>query len=163
MEKELVEKAVGSFRAPPEMYNCAQSVVSVAEDASLLDEMKSCGGGRAPEGLCGALWGAMALSPAEETDEITLEGVRIVFTHGHLYDAKWSYTRLSALAASRGAKICLFGHTHAPTEEYHGEGDAAFTLFNPGSISHPNFGRPTYGVITLANGAYLLSHGEADF
>ena len=70
MEKELVEKAVGSFRAPPEMYNCAQSVVSVAEDASLLDEMKSCGGGRAPEGLCGALWGAMALSPAEERESV---------------------------------------------------------------------------------------------
>ena len=103
------------------------------------------------------------LSPAEETDEITLEGVRIVFTHGHLYDAKWSYTRLSALAASRGAKICLFGHTHRPTEEYHSEGNPPFTLFNPGSIGQPNLGRPSYGVLTLANGAYLLSHGEADF
>ena len=103
------------------------------------------------------------LSPVEETDEITLEGVRIVFTHGHLYDAKWSYTRLSSLAASRGAKICLVGHTHAPTEEYHGEGESAFTLFNPGSISRPNFGRPTYGVITLSEGSYLLSHGEFTF
>lgn len=103
------------------------------------------------------------LSAVEETDAITLEGVPIVFTHGHLYDAKWSYTRLCSLAASRGAKICLFGHTHAPTEEYHVEGETAFTLFNPGSISRPNFGRPSYGVLTLANGTYLLSHGEADF
>lgn len=103
------------------------------------------------------------ISAVEETDEITLEGVRIVFTHGHLYDAKWSYTRLSSLALSRGAKICLFGHTHAPTEEYHGEGENPFTLFNPGSISRPNFGRPTYGVLTLSEGSYLLSHGEAVF
>ncbi len=103
------------------------------------------------------------LSPTEETDMITLEGVRIVFTHGHKYDAKWSYNGLCALAASRGAKICLFGHTHAPTEAYHGEGDPPFTLFNPGSIGQPHLGRPTYGVLTLVNGTYLLSHGEADF
>ncbi len=103
------------------------------------------------------------LSPIEETDQITLEGVPIVFTHGHLYDAKWSYRGLCALAAARGAKICLFGHTHAPTEEYHSEGDRPFTLFNPGSIGHPNLGRPTYGVLTIKDGNYLLSHGEAEF
>ena len=103
------------------------------------------------------------LSAVEETDAITLEGVPIVFTHGHIYQAKYSYHGLCALAAARGAKICLFGHTHRPTEEYHSEGNPPFTLFNPGSIGQPNLGRPSYGVLTLANGTYLLSHGEADF
>lgn len=103
------------------------------------------------------------LSPIEETDTITLDGVRIVFTHGHRYDAKYSYRGLSALASSRGAQICLFGHTHSPTEQYHGEGEPPFTLFNPGSIGQPNLGRPTYGLLTITNGQYLLSHGEVDF
>ena len=103
------------------------------------------------------------LSAVEETDSITLEGVKIVFTHGHKYDAKYSYHALSALAASRGAKICLFGHTHVPTEEYRGEGDAPFTLFNPGSIGRPMLSRPTYGLLTISDGQYLLSHGETDF
>ncbi len=105
----------------------------------------------------------MPLSPVEETEEITLEGVRIVFTHGHKYDAKYSYRSLSVLAAARGANICLFGHTHSPMEEYHGEGDKPFTLFNPGSIGKPNLSRPTYGLLTLSDGQYLLSHGETDF
>ena len=103
------------------------------------------------------------LSPVEETDMITLENVPIVFTHGHLYDAKWSYTRLRALAAARGAKICLFGHTHSPTEEYNADGNPPATLFNPGSIGRPNLGRPTYGLLTISDGQYLLSHGETDF
>ena len=103
------------------------------------------------------------LSPVEETDFITLEGVSIVFTHGHKYDAKFSYHGLCALAAARGAQICLFGHTHSPTEEYHGEGEKPFTLFNPGSIGQPSCIRPTYGVLTLFDGQYLLSHGETDF
>ncbi len=103
------------------------------------------------------------LSPVEETDMITLEGVRIVFTHGHLYQAKYSYHGLCSLAASRGANVCLFGHTHSPTEQYHAEGNPPFTLFNPGSIGHPNLGRPTYGLLTIKNGTYLLSHGETEF
>ena len=103
------------------------------------------------------------LSSVEETDSITLEGVKIVFTHGHVYGAKSSYHGLSALAAARGAKICLFGHTHTPTEEYHSEGENPFTLFNPGSIGRPCLSRPTYGVLTIADGQYLLSHGETDF
>ena len=99
------------------------------------------------------------LYPTEETDEITLEGVKLVFTHGHKYDAKLSLAGLRALAARRGAGICLFGHTHHQTQEYCGEGDLPFTLFNPGSIGQPDCGRPSYGVLTLSEGQYLLSVG----
>ena len=44
------------------------------------------------------------LSAVEETDAVTLEGVRIVFTHGHKYGAKYSHGGLMALAAARGAE-----------------------------------------------------------
>ena len=103
------------------------------------------------------------LSAVEETDAVTLEGVRIVFTHGHKYGAKYSHSGLMALAAARGADICLFGHTHAPMEKYCGEGEKPFTLFNPGSIGRPMLSRPTYGLLTITDGQYLLSHGETDF
>ena len=103
------------------------------------------------------------LYPTEETDEITIEGVTIVFTHGHKYDAKFSTGGLCALAARKDARLCLFGHTHRPTEEYHSEREAPFTLFNPGSIGRPDLGRPTYGLLTIKDGNYLLSHGETEY
>lgn len=45
------------------MYNCAQAVCAAFGRDDLLDDMKNCGGGRAPEGMCGALYAATALSP----------------------------------------------------------------------------------------------------
>ena len=97
------------------------------------------------------------LSPVEEIDMITLEGVRIVFTHGHKYGAKYSHSGLMALAAARGADVCLFGHTHTPTEEYHGEGERPFTLFNPGSIARPRDTGPSYGRIDVKGKEILLN------
>ncbi len=45
------------------MYNCAQTVCAAFGREDLLESMKTCGGGRAPEGTCGALYGAMQLAP----------------------------------------------------------------------------------------------------
>jgi hypothetical protein len=73
MEKELVEKAVANFRVPPTMYNCAQTVASVTEDENIISDMKSCGGGRAPDGLCGALYAAIMISPPEKRAEVRKE------------------------------------------------------------------------------------------
>lgn len=73
MEKELVEKAVANFRVPPTMYNCAQTVASVTENEDIISDMKSCGGGRAPDGLCGALYAAIMISPADRRDEVRKE------------------------------------------------------------------------------------------
>ncbi len=64
-----VEQALATFRTPPHMYNCAQTVCAAFGREDLLDAMKSCGGGRAPEGTCGALYGAMQVAP-ERAEEI---------------------------------------------------------------------------------------------
>jgi len=63
-----IEQALSTFRQPPYMYNCAQTVCAAFGREDLLEEMKVCGGGRAPEGTCGALYGAMQVAPdkAEE-------------------------------------------------------------------------------------------------
>ncbi len=64
-----VETALATFRQPPYMYNCAQTICAAFGRQDLLEEMKNCGGGRAPEGTCGALYGAMQVAP-ERAEEL---------------------------------------------------------------------------------------------
>lgn len=64
------EKALSTFRQPPCMYNCAQTVCAAFDRDDMLEAMKACGGGRAPEGTCGALYAATLLAP-ERAGEIT--------------------------------------------------------------------------------------------
>lgn len=52
------------------MYNCAQTICAAFGREDLLESMKTCGGGRAPEGTCGALYGALQVAPAEQGDAI---------------------------------------------------------------------------------------------
>lgn len=68
-DMNAAEKALSTFREPPFMYNCAQTVCAAFGREDLLEEMKSCGGGRAPEGMCGALYGAVQVAP-ERAEEI---------------------------------------------------------------------------------------------
>ena len=76
---------------------------------------------------------------------LTLEGKRIFFTHGHIYNVKYGYQRVIEAARQREADICLFGHTHVPVAEYH---DGLY-LMNPGSLGQPYDGTPTYGIIDI--------------
>lgn len=61
-------KCSETYKAAPYFYNCAQAVVARFRP-ELLEAAGSCGGGRAPEGLCGALYGAMMAEP-EKAEEI---------------------------------------------------------------------------------------------
>lgn len=91
-------------------------------------------------------------------DSITLEGKKIVFTHGNLYGAKAGYGGLISLAREEGADILLFGHTHTPCEIYINEYEKPFYLFNPGAASGYDAG---FGLIQLSEGKEpLLSHGK---
>ena len=58
-----VEQALATFRQKPYMYNCAQTVCAAFGREDLVEPMALCGGGRAPEGTCGALYGAMMVAP----------------------------------------------------------------------------------------------------
>ena len=64
----MKKNALSVFRKDPERLNCAQSVLyawrEVSGDTSIpLDEVKLFGGGRAPNGLCGALHTACMVAP----------------------------------------------------------------------------------------------------
>ena len=89
---------------------------------------------------------------------LDIEGHRILFCHGHRYGVKGGLGGLIAAAKRRGADIALFGHTHEPYEEYLPE--YGLWLFNPGALSSPAHGEPTYGLLTLSPGGLLFSHGE---
>ena len=61
----IEEKALSMFRAEPYRYNCAQTVCAALERLDLVESLSACSGGRAPDGLCGALYGALQCSPEE--------------------------------------------------------------------------------------------------
>lgn len=65
-------------------------------------------------------------------DEITLEveGVKIFACHGDGYGVKRGRARLAERAASAGAAIALYGHTHEAVED----NIDGVTLFNPGTL-----------------------------
>ena len=69
IDKEREEAAV-VFRKPPRMLNCSQSVAAVCGRDELVDGLAGFGGGRAPEGLCGALYAALAIVPEAKRDEL---------------------------------------------------------------------------------------------
>ncbi len=68
-----VQNAVDNYTAPGHPYNCAQAVVTGMDRDDLVAEMKMCGGGRAPEGFCGALHGALAITNPAHRDAIIQE------------------------------------------------------------------------------------------
>lgn len=60
--------ALSVFRKTPEHLNCAQAVLSAWQTATgdthiALAALKPFGGGRAPGGVCGALYGACVAAP----------------------------------------------------------------------------------------------------
>lgn len=66
----MKKRALTVFRQPPERLNCAQAVLhawrEVTGDHSIaLADLKPFGGGRAPEGLCGALHAACTVAPTK--------------------------------------------------------------------------------------------------
>ncbi|MEG1932860.1 MAG: metallophosphoesterase [Pygmaiobacter sp.] len=75
-------------------------------------------------------------------------GKLIFLTHGNGYEVKMTTSALLATAKQRGADIALFGHTHLA---YYAYTDGIY-LFNPGALSMPQAGRPSYGVLTLNSG-----------
>lgn len=84
----------------------------------------------------------------EEPSEILLEleGQRMLLCHGHTYGVKTSLLSAGYTAEEKHLDLFLFGHTHRSLVDKRGK-----TLFlNPGSIGE--YGRATYGVLTLEQG-----------
>lgn len=107
--------------------------------------------------------------PTETT--VTLEGYKIMLTHGNLYNIEPTYfDKAAARAANIGADILLLGHTHFPLEKYLPAGSeiGGVTLgkplwvFNPGSVgrlrSDTGF-KYHFGTMSLSDKGVLFGHG----
>ena len=81
---------------------------------------------------------------------LTLEGVRVLLTHGHRQNVKTSLLNLGLYAQEQEANVALFGHTHLPTEQYYEN----ILLYNPGSLGEPRNLRPSVGLLTLDKGIF---------
>ena len=99
-------------------------------------------------------------SNEQDTAVIELGGYRFFICHGHTLGVKYGLETLAAAARRNGADAALFGHTHVTHEECLTGGQKPLYLFNPGSISMPALGRPSFGVITATPRGILFSHGH---
>ena len=94
---------------------------------------------------------------------LSFEGHKLLLCHGHTHFVKSGYGALLSYAASRGADIVLFGHTHQACLERIEAGTVIggsplardLYLFNPGSIAQGEF-----GTLVLMGESVLLSHGS---
>ncbi len=85
----------------------------------------------------------------------TYENVKIIFTHGHKYNAKYSTDALLRLAKENNAQIVCFGHSHC---RYNGYQDGIHIL-NPGSAAQPRDGNPPgYAFIDITESGIMCSH-----
>lgn len=75
-----------------------------------------------------------------------LDGVRLLMTHGHIYQVKMGRGAAVRAAREAGAGILLFGHTHEACCEY----ERGLWIVNPGSAG--SLVRPTYAVVILEDG-----------
>ena len=65
-----MNKAVEIYSRVPKTHNCAQSVAAGCGREDLVESLKANGGGKTPEGRCGALYVALLLSPKETHDAL---------------------------------------------------------------------------------------------
>ena len=79
-----------------------------------------------------------------------LDGVGAFLTHGHLFGVKRDpmLTDLCEAAASYGAQLALFGHTHEAYLDDRGD----LTLLNPGAIGA--WGIASYAVVETTDGGF---------
>ncbi len=87
-----------------------------------------------------------------------VNGIRIVFTHGHNQRVNFTDEYLFELARQNGARIVLFGHTHCRLIKYK---DGVYAV-NPGSASQPRDGLPpSYAFIDITDdGQIFCAHTE---
>ena len=76
------EKALSTFRTEPWRHNCAQAVCAALGREDLLEAVSACGTGRAPDGVCGALYGALLCTPVQSREELKRQFVeKLGYSH----------------------------------------------------------------------------------
>lgn len=81
------------------------------------------------------------------------EGYTVFATHGNLYQVKFGLDKIIQRARESHASILLYGHTHQSFTDYR---DGIY-IFNPGSLSRPQSGIPSYGILDLTEAGIVCN------
>ena len=85
-------------------------------------------------------------SMLKSSDSVTVNGVKIFYTHGHTLSVKSGSGNLLKKARNEGYELVLYGHTHVASCEY----CDGIHVVNPGSIGQPrDASSPSYAIIDL--------------
>ena len=68
-----------------------------------------------------------------ETATMTINGIKLFMTHGHLFSVKQTPAMLISHAVTEGANIVLFGHTHTAANYF----EQGVMVINPGTAGYP--------------------------
>ena len=90
--------------------------------------------------------------------EITLEGKKLFYTHGHAYNVKYGLYNICCAAREKKADIVLFGHTHTPYCEF----EEGVWLVNPGSAGASNDGLLHYATLLIGKVGIIPKLKTAD-
>ncbi len=93
---------------------------------------------------------------------VEIGGVKIWMLHGHTVGLNGGYGGAIGQALRAGADVLLCGHTHTPYDRCITDRETPLYVFNPGSIGQPYGYAYSYGVLTVRNGQFLLSHGQIE-
>lgn len=83
-------------------------------------------------------------------EEITLEGIKIFYTHGHFYNVKFGDCELISAARDRKANVVLYGHTHVKDNRY----EDGLYILNPGSLH--GYGA-SYGTVDITKAGIVTN------
>ena len=81
-------------------------------------------------------------SQLSSVGEYEVEGVKIFYTHGHIYGVKSGDYGLISAAREHRAQVALFGHTHLAREDY----EDGLYLMNPGRLGG---WEASYGILDI--------------
>lgn len=80
---------------------------------------------------------------------IEFDSHKILICHGHTLGVSYGTERLETLARQKDCEVALFGHTHHATLK---KCDDGLIVLNPGSVSRPRGGRPSFAVLESEDG-----------
>ena len=82
-------------------------------------------------------------------EEFTVDGVRFMATHGHIYNVKYGLFDIDRAAREKQADIVLYGHTHIAEDTVRD----GVRFCNPGSLGYGK----SFGVIEIKDGQVLTN------
>ena len=86
-----------------------------------------------------------------DNEILDVEGVKILITHGHLYNVKQNLFTLEAVAGKYKVDAVCFGHTHIPYLNRKN----GIEYFNPGALKDNR-----YGVLLIENKELTFNYKE---